>query len=127
MSDACQMHEMTLKNIETLQGNQKDIIKDITTIRERIVIVEQSTRSSHHRLDSQEQQTKAIVKMSASVEYMAKQVEETLCLIKEHDGRLDILERAPGNSILGYWKIFVGAIVSAGGGLVLGLILKNGM
>ncbi len=120
----CQLHEMTLKNFEQFQENQMEIVKGISEIKQRITIVEQSTKSAHHRLDSQEEQTKAIIKMSTSIEYMARQVEDMLVLLKEHDGRLDKLERAPGDSLINYWKLFIGALVTGGAGVLIGLI-KN--
>lgn len=123
--EVCQVHEMTLKNFEQFQENQKEIVKSISQVRERVTINEQSTKSAHHRLDSQEEQTRAIVKMSTSIEYMAKQVESMLELLKEHDGRLDELERAPGQNVLGYWKLFLGALITGGAGILIGILTQG--
>lgn len=117
---------MTLKNFEQFQENQKEIVTTIANLRERIVEVEQSTRSAHHRLNSQEEQTKAIIKMSSSVEYMARQVEDMVGILKEHDGRLDELEKAPGDTMISYWKLFIGALVTGGAGIIVGLVAKGG-
>lgn len=126
------MHEEVLiKTHESMFSDIKKSIKNLEDIinkgRERIVIVEQSTKSAHHRLDSQEEQTKAIIKMSSSIEYMAKQVEDMVNILKEHDGRLDKLERAPGDTMIAYWKLFVGAIITGGVGIIIGFIMKGGM
>lgn len=117
---------MTLKNFSQFQENQKEIVKGLTEIRERITIVEQSSKSAHHRLDSQDEQTKAIIKMSSSVEYMARQVEDMVGILKEHDGRLDRLEKAPGDTMISYWKLFIGALVTGGAGIIVGLVMKGG-
>ncbi|MBN2796241.1 MAG: hypothetical protein JXR88_12595 [Clostridia bacterium] len=123
----CQVHEMTMKHFEQFQENQKDMVKGIAEVRDRIIIAEQSSKSAHRRLDSQEEQTKAIIKMSTSIEYMAKQVESMLELLKEHDGRLDKLEKAPGDHVLGYWKLFIGALITGSAGIFIGLIMNGGL
>lgn len=122
MAEVCQVHEMTLKNFQQFQENQKEIVNAMANMRERIVQTEQSAKSAHHRLDRQEEQTQAIVKMSNSVEYMARQVEETIGILKEHDGRLDKLEKAPGDAMVAYWKLFIGALVTGFTGIVVGAI-----
>ncbi|WP_353106278.1 hypothetical protein [Acetoanaerobium noterae] len=122
--EVCQVHEMTLKNFQQFHDNQKDIVKSINTINERMVAVEQSTKSAHHRLDFQDEQTKAILDISGNIKYMAKQVEETVGILKEHDGRLDKLEKAPGDALIAYWKLFLGAIITGSAGLIVGLVLK---
>lgn len=126
MGEICQVHEMTLKNFEQFQENQKEIVTSIANLRERTIEAEQSTRSAHHRLNSQEEQTKAIIKMSSSVEYMARQVEDMVGILKEHDGRLDKLEKAPGDTMISYWKLFIGALVTGGAGIIVGLVMKGG-
>ena len=116
-------HEQLFSEIKkSVQNLQESTGKD----RERIIIVEQSTKSAHHRLDSQEEQTKAIIKMSTSIEYMAKQVEDMVNILKEHDGRLDKLERAPGDTMIGYWKIFYGALIAGLAGILITIIVTKG-
>jgi hypothetical protein len=114
------------KNIKDLQHNENTIIQSQYETKERVTKVEEASKAAHHRLDNMEEQTKAIIKMSTSIEYMAKQVEETLILYKEHDGRLDKLEKAPGDALIGYWKLFVGALVTGSAGVLLGLLMKGG-
>ena len=114
------------KNLEHYGENQREIIKSMNAFSERIVAVEQSAKSAHRRLQSQDEQTKAIVEMSSSVKYMAKQVEETVNILKEHDGRLDKLEKAPGDAMIAYWKLFIGAIITGSAGMILGMLINKG-
>ncbi|MDF2841293.1 MAG: hypothetical protein K0Q99_2065 [Clostridia bacterium] len=129
----CQQHlehnyrfEALENNIKDMQHNENTLLQNQFDIKERITKVEAASKSAHHRLDNMEEQTKAIIKMSISIEYMAKQVEEMLMLYKEHDGRLDKLEQAPGAAIIGYWKLFIGALVTGSAGVLIGLLLKGG-
>ena len=114
------------KRLDHQDENQKDISKTMSAFSERIVAVEQSAKSAHKRLQSQDEQTKAIVEMSSSVKYMAKQVEETVNILKEHDGRLDKLEKAPGDAMIAYWKLFLGAIITGSAGVILGMLINKG-
>ncbi len=86
-------HEWRLRAVE-------EAIKELPDIKERMTAAEASGKSAHHRLDSQEEQTRAIVKMGVAVEQMAKETKETIALLKEHDGRLYDLERVPGEAVL---------------------------
>ncbi len=86
-------HEWRLRAVE-------ETVKEIPDIKERMTSAEASSKSAHHRLDSQEEQTRAIVKMGVAVEQMAKETKETIALLKEHDGRLYDLERVPGEAVL---------------------------
>ena len=123
MQEQCQGHEQMVKSFEQFNENQKDIVTRLSDLREKVAVIDQSCRSAHHRVDSIHEQTQAIVKMSSSVEYMAKQVEETLKILKEHDGRINRLEHAPGEQVLSYWKIFIGALVAGGAGVVVGILV----
>lgn len=123
--------EQLIKTHEQIFQEMKSSIADLQESmgkgRERMVVVEQSTKSAHHRLDSMKEQTNAIIRMSTSVEYMAKQVEDMLGILKEHDGRLDKLEKSPGDTMIAYWKLFIGALVTGGAGVLIGLIMKGGI
>ncbi|BEP28826.1 hypothetical protein [Helicovermis profundi] len=127
MDDGNRIYEMALKSFEQFQENQMEIVKSISEIKERIIITEESTKSAHRKLNSQEEQTKTIIKMSTSIEYIAKQIEDALGAIKVHDGKFVTLEKAPGDNILGYWKLFIGGLIAGGTGLLIGLIMKGGM
>lgn len=117
MVEPCAAHEITIKSFEQFQENQKEIVNTLSSLRERTVITEQSTKSAHHRLDKQEEQTEAIVKISTSIEHLAEQVKDMLSLFKEHDDRIVKLERAPGDNINRLWKLFITASVTCAAGL----------
>ncbi len=102
----------------------KDFTKDCVEVRERLKGVEESTKSAHHRIDALDNQTQAIFDMSASIKIMAKQVEDMLKVLKEHDCKIDRLERLPAEKVYNYWQIAVGSLVSAGVGVVIGLFIK---
>lgn len=119
--ECCQHHlayEERFKNIE----KQVDEINDQ---RERIAVIEQRSVFAHTRLDEMQKQTEAIIRMSVSVENIALQVKDMLQQFKEHDDRIDKLEKAPGEKVLGYWKSFIGAIISGIGGLLFGFMFKD--
>lgn len=91
------------------------MMSELGSVKERVVAAEQSTRSAHHRLDSQEEQTKAIYELAHEVKTVIAQQSEILSLLQKHDGRLDNLEKKPGNSALQAWKWVLTAVV---GGII---------
>ncbi len=125
------MHETFIKTHEKMFDDintaMKSIEQSVGSVKERVVVVEQSSKSAHHRLDSQEEQTKAIIKMATNIEYMARQIEDMLYLLKQHDDRLDKLERAPGEEMKRYWKLFVGALITGCAGIIIGTLFKRGI
>jgi len=133
MGERCELHEVTMEQFKSFQQNQIEIVKGLHEVRERVVIMEQSMESVKHRLDAQEEQTKAIYELAYEVKAFGQKQEqilaqqgEMLSLMKEHDGRLDKLERAPGDNILSYWKIFVGAIIAGAGGYIFAIWTTKG-
>ncbi len=125
------MHETLINTHEKMFSDMKrtvaDLERTVGTVKERVVVVEQSTKSAHHRLDSQEEQTKAIIKMATNIEYMARQIEDMLLLIKQHDARIDELERGPAEQVRHYWKLFLGALITGCAGIVISALIKRGM
>ncbi|MGX8797242.1 hypothetical protein ACR6HW_14325 [Fusibacter sp. JL298sf-3] len=124
------MHDTLINTHEQMFSDLKRTVADLErvvgTVKERVVVVEQSTKSAHHRLDSQEEQTKAIIKMATNIEYMARQIEDMLYLLKQHDERLDAIEKRPGNALIAYTKLFISALITGGVGIALGMLLKTG-
>lgn len=124
------MHDTLINTHEQMFSDLKRTVADLErvvgTVKERVVVVEQSTKSAHHRLDSQEEQTKAIIKMATNIEYMARQIEDMLYLLKQHDERLDAIEKRPGNALIAYSKLFISALITGGVGIALGMLLKTG-
>lgn len=129
--DNCQKHaghearmDMTDEAIKDVQCNIREIVKGQHEIRERVVAIDQSSKSAHHRLDSQAEQTKAIARMGMAVEHMAEQVKEAVELLKDHDMRLDKLERAPGDLLIGWSKLAIGALITGAIGMLIGTLLR---
>ena len=87
--------------------------QNLGDLRERVAVVEQSTKSAHLRIDDVHEQTRAIIEMGSAVRYMAKQVEEVVGILKEHDERLGNLEKAPADSVLKAVKIILTVLVTA--------------
>ncbi len=100
--------------------------KECIEIRERLKGVEESTKSAHHRLDELNELTKAVVKTSASIEYIAKQIEDMLTTLKEHDCSIDKLKNRPAEQVLNYWHMFVGTLVTGCAGVLVGLLFRGG-
>ncbi len=143
----CEKIKNTEKNIDKFNENVTELVKSQNDIRERVTKVEESSKTAHHRLDSMEEQTKAIMKLAFSVENMSEKMQEMIDLYKNHDvrlddlektptealnkkvetldGRIDKLEKAPAETIMTYWKLFVGAIVTGTAGIVIGLLIKT--
>lgn len=110
--------------IQQLQNKTAEIQRDTVSLRERLTVAEQSTKSAHHRLDSMQDQTKAIIKMSANIEHILDVIKDMQGILKEHDARIDKLERLPGDTILKYWQLVVGALLTGAVGVVIGVMLK---
>lgn len=132
MGERCELHDMTMEQLKTYQQNQMEIAKSMTDIRERVTRVEDSTKLAHHRLDAQEEQTKAIYELAYEVKTYAKQQDqiiaqqgEIIALINGHGDRLTTLEKAPGESLLSYWKLFIGALVTGAAGYVIAMLSTN--
>lgn len=92
-------HESRIKRLEQdvceLEGARENHTDIIGKMNERLAIVDQSSRSAHHRLNAQEEQTKAISDLAASVKMIAARLEELIASIKNHGERLETLERQP--------------------------------
>jgi uncharacterized protein YceH (UPF0502 family) len=129
--DPCSKHEAVIVELRGFRAeldkfslNQNENVKNQRDMQERVAIVEQSSKSSHHRLDNLEDQTKAIIRVSVSVESMAGKITEMVDMYKNHDDRIDKLEREPGDRVLRYWQAFVGALVTGAAGVLIGTFLK---
>lgn len=89
-------------------GNDVDI-----DVRERLVVVEESTKSAHRRIEHIEKQTQAIIEMSSSIRYMASQIEQVVNIVKDHDERLTNVEKAPADSVLKAAKLIATILLTA--------------
>lgn len=135
------------KKFENIDKKFEQIDDRLNKGLERIVKVEESSKSAHHRLREQGDQVKAIYEMSSSIRVMSEQVKEAIDILKDHDERLfaleikpnehvtpaviekidqrlDALERKPGEQILKYWQLFVGALITGGAGVLIGVLIN---
>lgn len=98
--------------------------KDCTShaeVMERVVIVEQSTKSAHHRLDDMEKHTESIIRLSMSVEHLTESIAINVLPNQEkHDNRIIALENRPGVIALKWWSAIVLVAVTA---VVTGVIM----
>lgn len=115
----CDTHEYRLeildKKVEKLEDCQSEM-------KLKVEKMESSTKSAHYRLDNMEEQTKAILKLGIAVEQMTFEIKEVIESYKEHEDRLDKLEKAPADTVMKYFRQIVGLLVSAGVGYVLSKI-----
>lgn len=80
---------------------------------ERLVIVEQSTKSAHHRLDSVDKHTESVLKLTVSVEHLAKSLADSVIPQQDdHESRLRSVENRPGMVALKWWGIVLGALAA---------------
>lgn len=95
---------------------------------ERIVIVEQSVKSAHHRIDKSEAQTEAVIQLGVEIKHLTEVI--TLSVIPQlvhHDQRIDAVENRPGAVALKWWKttavIIATATLTGVVGYLLGAVL----
>ncbi len=93
-------HEWRLRAIE-------EILKDMPELRDRVMAVEQSSKSAHHRLDGTEKLTNAVMELTLSVKDIAHEVSESVKALNDHgekigkqELRIEKLEKAPGDELL---------------------------
>ena len=109
----CETHEFRLGSIEKRLDKLEECQSELKS---KSVEVEASTKSAHFRLDNMEEQTKAILKLGIAVEQMTSEVKEIVDSYKEHETRIDKLEKAPADTVMKYFKQVVGLLVSMGVG-----------
>lgn len=97
---------------------------------ERLVKAEESTKSAHHRIDGVVEQNKAIMELAVSVGRIADKTDAIDCKVdkvitaQETDTkRIDTLERAPGDLLIGWAKLAAGAAITGGVGIAIGVML----
>ena len=113
-------HEAQIKALEhscvVLFETTQRIIEGKKELRERVTIVEQSSKSAHHRLDSMEKLTEAIAELANGLRDLSKDTRTILDRMEKHDelfgwygGRIDKIEKRPGVIAVKSW-VFVGTI-----------------
>ncbi len=78
---------------------------------ERVIKVEESTKSAHHRIDGLEAQNRAIIELTVSVGRIADKTDTIDCKVdkmvaaRDTDvARISLLERAPGDELVAFKK-----------------------
>lgn len=115
----CDTHEFRLGSLEKRTDKLEECQGEL---REKAIEFENSAKSAHFRLDNMEEQTKAILKLGLAVEQMTFEIKEVIESYKEHENRLDKLEKAPADTVMKYFRQVVGLLVSAGVGYILSKI-----
>ena len=87
--------------------------------------IDESNKSAHLRLNEMKEQTNAILKLGIAVEQMTAEIKEILIDHKEHEKRLTILEKAPGEEAYDREKQVKNYILIAIVGAVLGAIFMK--
>ena len=112
----CETHEFRLGSIEKKIEKFDECLSELKS---KSVEAEASTKSAHFRLDNMEEQTKAILKLGVAVEQMTSEIKQIIESFKEHENRLDKLEKAPTDTVMKYFKQIIGLLISAGIGYIL--------
>lgn len=126
--DDCKYHgkcNSIADECKQLRENDRVIMIELGAIKERIVAIEQSTRSAHHRIDGIEGNTEAIIRMSVSIENMTEEIKRLIPILDDHDKRIDDIERGPGDSAVKWWQLIAATFVTGLLGLLFGLALKK--
>jgi soluble cytochrome b562 len=116
MPEQCAGHEYIVKEIDTYNKNQIEVVKGQHEIRERLTSVESSTKSAHHRLDDLQELTKCVSDLVYQVKRSTEQTTEVLAQLSKHRSELDELKMKSGKSLEDYFrhgmKYLIGAIVA---------------
>lgn len=99
--------------------------RQISEMKIKLEKVDESTKSAHKRLNEIGEQTLAIYKLGVAVENMAEQFKEFTSNFKDHEDRLDSLERAPGEQANELQKQIKMYVVIAIVGAVLGAVFMK--
>ena len=113
--------EHTTYRLKKLDDKVEELDKWSNEIKIKIEKIDEANKSAHKRLNEIGEQTLAIYKLSVAVENMAEQFKEFAGNFKDHEDRLDNLEKNPGQEayerekqVKNYiFMAIVGAIVGA--------------
>lgn len=113
---------MSEKNCSQHSGHDtllKSILDDIVEIKDNhkkdhdlLLSLEQSTKSSHHRIDEIVEQNRIVRRVSNSVELLIYKMNDLLPLVKDLGDRVEDVEDAPGKEALNYKNATVLALVA---------------
>ena len=117
MADCNTEHTYRLKKLD---DKVEELEKCSNEMKIKIEKINESTKSAHSRLNEIGEQTLAIYKLSVAVENMAEQFKEFAMNFKEHEERIDTLEKAPGKQAYDLQRQIIITIVLAIVGFALG-------
>ena len=120
--DKCQEHSAHTEKLNHIERQ----LECVAQIAEKLTIVEQSTKTAHKRIDDVHAQTTAIVEMGTSIKMMAKQVQDMLEMLKNHNDRIECLERAPGDNLKSKWQDVSKALIACAVTLFLRYLITGG-
>ena len=92
----------------------------------KIISLESSAKSAHHRISEMSKHTEAVIRLSVSVDNVVEQIGNFVKLFESHHSRITTLENRPAQTVYGYFQIGVVTLVTGLIGFFLGLILTNG-
>lgn len=111
--------------IETIEEKMKEGEKSLIEHGKRIEKIDEASKSAHKRLNEIGEQTLAIYKLSVAVENMAEQFKDFTTNFKDHESRLDTLEREPAKEAYDREKQVKNYILIAIVGAVLGAVFMK--
>ena len=130
METNCPNHNDTIKVIERIQSDIREVVLATTALRERTAEIDQSVRSGHHRIsdlsvrvDFLERSRDEITRLTTSIEALVQSVSGINSILEKYGTRLDCLERAGGKLAIAGWKIIGVSILSGFGGFIVALIV----
>lgn len=97
---------------------------DCTDHLQRLVAVEQSTKSAHHRIDAVEEQQDVLHELVTSVSVLAEQMSHMRESQAETNRRLTEIENKPAKRWDAVWGALIGAVVGGLAAAIIGQILK---
>ena len=128
-------HTEKMKMLETdcidMKANMRLVVTGQHEIRERVTSVEASSKSAHHRLDSMETLTESIITLAGEVKEGSINTRAILERMERHDEsidthgqRIDKLERSPGDMLVGWSKLAMGAVITGAVGVAIGMLIQ---
>lgn len=135
------MSEMPYKSLERqldeIVRGQREQEERINRGAERLVIVEQSCKSAHHRLDEQKGYTEAIIELGTTMKHV---IEKLQTLIEQHeeykrandlwhkeqDERIEKINNKAGQLALSAWSFILAAVISALIGSIITVLVIGG-
>lgn len=89
---------------------------------ERIADLESKASSAHKRLDARENEIKAISELAHSVKYIAEEMKGMKKTQEEQGKAILHLQRAPGDTAIKYWHVFVVSLITGFGGMIISYV-----